>query len=118
MEDLNGILIATTNLTDNLDRAFERRFLYKIRLEKPSVEAKVQIWKAKAPKINLRNARFLADRYNLSGGQIDNVVRKCMTKQLLYGLMPKMEEIMGFCEEESLDKQLFKKIGFKVNHQK
>jgi len=118
MEDLNGILIATTNLTDNLDRAFERRFLYKIRLEKPSVEAKVQIWKAKAPKINLRNARFLADLYDLSGGQIDNVARKCMTKQLLHGSMPNLQEIMGFCEEESLDKQLFKKIGFKVNHQK
>ena len=30
MENLNGIMIATTNLTENLDSAFERRFLYKI----------------------------------------------------------------------------------------
>jgi SpoVK/Ycf46/Vps4 family AAA+-type ATPase len=30
LENLKGILIATTNLTDNLDKAFERRFLYKI----------------------------------------------------------------------------------------
>ena len=34
MEDLNGILIATTNLATNLDSAFERRFLYKIEFEK------------------------------------------------------------------------------------
>ena len=30
METLEGIMIATTNLTSNLDKAFERRFLYKI----------------------------------------------------------------------------------------
>jgi len=112
MEDLNGILIATTNLTDNLDRAFERRFLYKIRLEKPSVEAKVHIWKEKVPKINLRHARLLASRFDLSGGQIENVSRKCMTKQLLHGSMPEMEEILAFCEEESLDKYHYNKIGF------
>jgi len=33
MEDLEGILIATTNLSENLDKAFERRFLYKINFE-------------------------------------------------------------------------------------
>ena len=35
MEKLDGILIATTNLTTNLDNAFERRFLYKIRFDRP-----------------------------------------------------------------------------------
>jgi len=30
LEDMEGIMIATTNLTNNLDPAFERRFLYKI----------------------------------------------------------------------------------------
>ena len=39
MENLEGILIATTNLTDNLGPAFERRFLFKIQFENPSVEA-------------------------------------------------------------------------------
>ena len=31
MESIDGIMIATTNLTNNLDKAFERRFLYKVR---------------------------------------------------------------------------------------
>ena len=44
MENLEGILIASTNLTDNLDPAFERRFLFKIQFENPSVEAKKAIW--------------------------------------------------------------------------
>lgn len=32
MEKLDGILVATTNLASNLDSAFERRFLFKIKL--------------------------------------------------------------------------------------
>jgi SpoVK/Ycf46/Vps4 family AAA+-type ATPase len=44
METLEGILIATTNLTQNLDPAFERRFLYKVEFKKPSIETKQAIW--------------------------------------------------------------------------
>lgn len=44
MESLEGIMIATTNLTGNLDKAFERRFLYKVKFEKPTVSARAAIW--------------------------------------------------------------------------
>ena len=30
IEQLDGILIATTNLAENMDKAFERRFLYRV----------------------------------------------------------------------------------------
>ena len=40
IEDLEGILIATTNLTSNLDSAFERRFLFKIEFHKPATDVK------------------------------------------------------------------------------
>ena len=40
MESLEGIMIATTNLTSNLDKAFERRFIYKIEFKRPSLEVK------------------------------------------------------------------------------
>ena len=46
MENLEGILIATTNLTCNLDTAFERRFLFKIEFKKPETEVKAKIWKS------------------------------------------------------------------------
>ena len=36
MEQLDGIMIATTNLQQNMDKAFERRFLYKIKFDKPT----------------------------------------------------------------------------------
>ncbi len=40
MEDFKGILIATTNQTHNFDKAFERRFLYKIEFSKPYATTK------------------------------------------------------------------------------
>ncbi|MDR2739691.1 MAG: ATP-binding protein [Treponema sp.] len=52
MENLSGgILIATTNMTGNLDKAFERRFLYKIEFEKPDAAAKRAIWKSIIPSL-------------------------------------------------------------------
>jgi SpoVK/Ycf46/Vps4 family AAA+-type ATPase len=35
--------IATTNLTQNMDKVFERRFIYKIMFEKPTLAAKKSI---------------------------------------------------------------------------
>ena len=49
MENLDGIMIATTNLEQNMDKAFERRFLYKIKFNKPSLEARASIWKSMIP---------------------------------------------------------------------
>ena len=37
METLEGIMIATTNLVQNMDSAFERRFLYKVKFRKPEL---------------------------------------------------------------------------------
>lgn len=46
MEKMQGIMIATTNLTGSLDSAFERRFLYKIEFEKPTPNESRHIWKS------------------------------------------------------------------------
>lgn len=47
LEKFDGIMIATTNLEINMDAAFERRFLYKIKFENPALEAKTEIWQSK-----------------------------------------------------------------------
>ena len=39
MEQLDGIMIATTNLTQNLDKAFDRRFIYKISWLRSTISA-------------------------------------------------------------------------------
>jgi SpoVK/Ycf46/Vps4 family AAA+-type ATPase len=35
LEDFEGIFMATTNLADQLDKAFDRRLLYKVDFQKP-----------------------------------------------------------------------------------
>ena len=113
MEDLDGILIATTNLTTNLDKAFERRFLYKVRFEKPSKKAGEAIWRSMLPELSPSQARELAEKYSFSGGQIENVARKKTIKAILAETEPDYEQIKEFCSEETIDNApARKKIGF------
>lgn len=85
METLDGIMIATSNLTTNLDKAFERRFLYKIRFDKPSLTARAEIWQTMLPALNENDAYTLASQFDLSGGEIENIVRKHSVNAILSG---------------------------------
>ncbi len=102
MEKLEGILIATTNLVDNLDKAFERRFLFKIRFDKPSIEAKKKIWLSKLPELKEEDAMALSTHYEFSGGEIDNIVRKALMSEVLNGTQPSFIELEKLCSEEKL----------------
>ena len=114
MEQFNGILIATTNLTSNLDKAFERRFLYKICFSKPSMEARSNIWRSMIPTMQEQEALQLAKSFDFSGGQIENVARKRAVDVVLNGLEPDFEMMMNYCREETLGSknQERKHIGF------
>ena len=112
MEDLQGILIATTNLTENLDKAFERRFLYKIKFTKPSTAVKCQIWKSMIPELSEADAQLLSSKYEFSGGQIENIVRKRTIQSILSGTNIGFTDILNFCGEEVLDSKAGRKIGF------
>ena len=111
MEKLDGILIATTNLAGNLDKAFERRFLFKIRFERPTVEAKRNIWLDKLPGLNTDDATCLASNYDFSGGEIDNIVRKATMMEVIDGVCPSIDIINKLCNEEKIAKP-YAKIGF------
>ena len=102
METLEGIMIATTNLTSNLDKAFERRFIYKIEFERPTAEAKKQIWKSLIPSLTDEFAQSLAQEFDLSGGQIENIARKRTVELILSGEEPSEEMMREYCREETL----------------
>jgi SpoVK/Ycf46/Vps4 family AAA+-type ATPase len=110
METFDGILIATTNLTNNLDAAFERRFLYKIKFEKPDLEAKSAIWRSLMPSLTKDDALILASEYDFSGGEISNIARKCFINELLFKQTTSLEQIKAICSQEKLTKRT--KIGF------
>ena len=112
MENLDGILIATTNLADNLDGAFERRFLFKIRFDKPTIEAKRNIWMNKLSSLSLEEAETLASNYDFSGGQIDNIARKAFIQEVINGVKPTINSLVKLCGEEKISKNNFNRIGF------
>ena len=112
MENLDGILIATTNLADNLDAAFERRFLFKVRFDKPTVEAKINIWRDKIPSLSMTDAETLATGFDFSGGQIDNIVRKTLMKEIVEGVQPTLCNLQALCREEKISKNSSKRVGF------
>ena len=102
MEQLDGIMIATTNLTQNLDKAFDRRFLYKIEFARPSVEAKRSIWQSMIPTLTPSLAEQLAEEYDFSGGQIENIARKRTVELILNGEEPSLEKLHAMCRAEQL----------------
>ena len=112
MEKMDGIIIATTNLVDNLDAAFERRFLFKIKFEMPTTEATKQIWKNKLSWLDDENATTLALRYRFSGGEIDNIARKATINEVITGNRSTLNEIMEYCESERLLSRNLPKLGF------
>lgn len=113
MEQMEGIMIATTNLTGSLDAAFERRFLYKIEFEKPTPEESRHIWQSMLPELSDTEALNLASAYAFSGGQIENIARK----QLIDSVLNEndtldLAAIHAACRNESLGKQSGQRIGF------
>ena len=113
LENLKGIFIATTNLASNMDSAFERRFLFKIKFENPSVEAKTSIWMNKLSWLDEKDAKAFAQEYDFSGGQIDNIVRKIAMNEVITGERPALTEIHDMCRSEKIDNQNgAKRVGF------
>ena len=113
MENLDGIMIATTNLSGNLDAAFERRFLYKIEFLKPTPNESKHIWSALLPDLDEKDALDLASTYSFSGGQIENIARKHFIDCILNekeGLA--IDAIREACRAEQFHNTSVNKIGF------
>ena len=83
IERFDGILIATTNLLENIDKAFSRRFNYKIEFVKPNEEQRLQLWKKLLPENLPLEAGFDITKlsvYSLTGGQIEMVIKNTAYK--------------------------------------
>lgn len=114
MEQLEGILIATTNLEQNLDSAFERRFLYKLKFERPSSKVRAKIWQSMLAEITETDALALADQFELSGGQIENVARKFTINDILFGCKKGqvLKVLKDYCKNETLSRNSVARVGF------
>jgi SpoVK/Ycf46/Vps4 family AAA+-type ATPase len=81
LESFGGVVIFATNMAANFDPAFERRIRAHVLFELPGVTEREAIWRVQmhpsqtplAPDVNFR---ALAERYEVSGGDIRNAVLK------------------------------------------
>lgn len=89
IETFNGIAILASNLKDNLDKAFARRFESIIYFPLPGPAERERLWKQGfSPKATLArevNLRRISREYELSGGTIMNVIRFASMQALSQG---------------------------------
>jgi SpoVK/Ycf46/Vps4 family AAA+-type ATPase len=81
LERFSGVVIFATNLAANFDPAFERRIRTHVLFEMPGVVEREQIWRVqihptRTPLADDVDFRALAERYEVSGGDIRNAVIK------------------------------------------
>jgi hypothetical protein len=115
MERFDGILLATTNLTGNLDTAFERRFLFKVFFNKPELETRSKIWQLYFTELTETEAHDLAIKFDFTPGEIANVQVKYEIERIIGNNTPILELISEICKEEkikSAGSQFGKKVGF------
>ncbi|MBK9046790.1 MAG: ATP-binding protein [Bacteroidia bacterium] len=84
IETYPGVIILATNLKDNIDTAFTRRFQSIINFPLPTIREREKLWK------NIFSGYFemdvdvdfgmIAEQHELSGGAITNVLRYCALK--------------------------------------
>ncbi|KQX09908.1 ATP-binding protein [Flavobacterium sp. Root420] len=81
IEDFPGVVILASNLKENMDEAFTRRFQSMIHFTMPTAEERLLLWEkafsgkcSLDPDIDLEN---IAEQFELAGGAIINILRYC-----------------------------------------
>ena len=77
MEEYDGLVVLTSNLSKNMDEAFMRRMHFTVEFPYPEEDARRRIWEIvlpdEAPLAPDIDFGLLAERYRLTGGNIRNV---------------------------------------------
>ena len=86
LERFDGMIILTTNMTEILDHALERRVSLKIKFEAPTKEARFKIWQSHLPR-QLKVSEdvdfaYLSNKYDFAGGNIKNAVLNALRKMV------------------------------------
>ena len=83
LEDFEGILMATSNMVKNLDKAFERRFLLKLKIDSPDEKNRAKIFKNRFKDLSSAQIKKLAKKYKVTGAQIGNVLKRIELDKIL-----------------------------------
>ena len=83
MEQFTGISIVTSNHAEKLDKAFERRFLYKVEFEKPSKETQQKLLRNAFNYVSKETIENALENYSFTGGQIYNIRKKYIMQSII-----------------------------------
>lgn len=103
LESFEGILVATANYTQNMDPAFDRRFLLKLKIDMPDTDARARIWHDVFREFPEADIAVLADSYRLTGAQIRNVAAQVVIREVLDGNRVPFDEINKMCRNVEQD---------------
>jgi SpoVK/Ycf46/Vps4 family AAA+-type ATPase len=110
MEIFTGISIVTSNHADKLDKAFERRFLYKVEFEKPTKETQYSLLSNAFQNISCETINTVLENYSFTGGQIYNIRKKYIMQCIIDD--EDLESLfIRLCKEE-IKTTTSNKIGF------
>jgi hypothetical protein len=105
MEEYSGICVLTTNFEKSIDDAFKRRLQFRIDFPFPEKEDREHLWRVHLPREapledNLELA-WLAEHYELSGGNIKNAVLRAAFRAAEHGRAINVEDLEYAAERES-----------------
>lgn len=112
IENFEGILIATTNMSENFDKAFERRFLFKCVFEKQPFEIRKKIWQERLDSIDESTAENLARNFEFSAGEIENIASKIIVNECITDKKITSKELFDLCKNEKFKHEEEKVCGF------
>jgi SpoVK/Ycf46/Vps4 family AAA+-type ATPase len=112
MEQFSGISIVTSNHAEKLDKAFERRFLYKVEFEKPTKETQYSLLSNAFQNISIDTINTVLEYYSFTGGQIYNIRKKYIMQCVIEDA--NLDDLfIKLCKEElSLESNKTKSIGY------
>lgn len=86
VESHSGLVILATNFKDNIDHAFIRRFQSVCQFKMPSSIERLRLWSSNLPKKLVIDSSIdineVAEKYELSGSNIINIIQYCSLKVL------------------------------------
>jgi ATP-dependent 26S proteasome regulatory subunit len=98
MEAHNGVTILSTNMRANLDEAFMRRLQFALDFPFPRAKDRLRIWQTlfppDVPRDQDLDLKLLADRFEIAGGNIRNIIVSATYLAATNGQLVTMEHML------------------------
>ncbi len=116
IENFDGIVILTTNLERNIDKAFQRRIGFKINFPFPEAEMRAAIWETLVPSSCPIDPEIdwdlMGEAYELSGGHIKNAVLRAAYRAAADGKRLNMTHLEFAARQECKNAgRVFRAVG-------